>query len=333
MHISCDNKVLLIVDNHETHISLNAINYCRDNGIVMLSFPPHCTHRMQPLDIGVYGPFKNRCKSSFNDYILGHPGKAINIYNVAQLTAQPYLLSFTPLNITKAFTKSGFWPINSLACNDSHFTGVLQYEVDTHEPTSSQSPEETNIATTSLHLNAYVDSSKINIISNLVVVPSKDKDINVKEFIAGLLSLLLDNVLDKVTNASTNLNKKNLLSPTDIRPYTKLTVKPNKKSCKQGRSRIYTNTPGKNEIELATERRMSKKVKVVKRKIGSDDQEEKGEKGKLAKTKKMNVKTTDEVSNKASSGKGKKRMTSLAKPKRAKKEITTSSSDSEASSK
>ncbi|KAJ8935844.1 hypothetical protein NQ314_012622 [Rhamnusium bicolor] len=94
----------------------------------------------------------------------------------------------------------------------------------------------------------------------MVVVPSKDKDINVKEFIAGLLSLLLGNVLDKVTDASTNLNKKTFLSPTDIRPYPKLTVKPNKKSRKQGRSRIYTNTSEKNEIELATERRMSKKA-------------------------------------------------------------------------
>ncbi|KAG5874586.1 hypothetical protein JTB14_001223 [Gonioctena quinquepunctata] len=35
-----DNPMLLLVDNHETHVSLNAINYCRENGIVMLSFPP-----------------------------------------------------------------------------------------------------------------------------------------------------------------------------------------------------------------------------------------------------------------------------------------------------
>lgn len=46
---SRDNQVLIIVDNHETHVSLSAINYCRENGIVMLSFPPHCTHKMQTL--------------------------------------------------------------------------------------------------------------------------------------------------------------------------------------------------------------------------------------------------------------------------------------------
>ncbi|XP_072401124.1 uncharacterized protein [Diabrotica undecimpunctata] len=122
-----ENPVLLLVDNHETHVSLDAINYCREHGIVMLSFPPHCTHRMQPLDIGVYSPFKARCKSSFNDFILSNPGKAITIYDIASLTAQPYLLSFTPVNITKAFEKAGIWPVNSLNFDDSDFAGVLTY--------------------------------------------------------------------------------------------------------------------------------------------------------------------------------------------------------------
>lgn len=72
MNSSVDNKVLLIVDNRETHVSSAAINYCRENGIVMLSFPPHCTHKMQLLDVGIYGPFKIRCKTAFNYYILSN---------------------------------------------------------------------------------------------------------------------------------------------------------------------------------------------------------------------------------------------------------------------
>lgn len=43
------DPILLLLDNHETHVSVDAINYARENGIVLLSFPPHCTHRMQPL--------------------------------------------------------------------------------------------------------------------------------------------------------------------------------------------------------------------------------------------------------------------------------------------
>ncbi|KAB0790545.1 hypothetical protein PPYR_15056, partial [Photinus pyralis] len=52
--VSSSNRILLLLDNHETHVSLNAILYAREHGIVLLSFPPHCTHKIQPLDKAVY---------------------------------------------------------------------------------------------------------------------------------------------------------------------------------------------------------------------------------------------------------------------------------------
>lgn len=54
---SKDDPILLLMDNHESHCTLDAINYCRDNGLVAVTFPPHCTHRLQPLDVAVNGPF------------------------------------------------------------------------------------------------------------------------------------------------------------------------------------------------------------------------------------------------------------------------------------
>ena len=41
-----DKPVLLILDNHESHLSIPAIDYCKDNGVVLLSFPPHCSHKL-----------------------------------------------------------------------------------------------------------------------------------------------------------------------------------------------------------------------------------------------------------------------------------------------
>ena len=43
------NPVLMILDNHASHICIEAVQFCRENGIVMVSIPPHCTHRLQPL--------------------------------------------------------------------------------------------------------------------------------------------------------------------------------------------------------------------------------------------------------------------------------------------
>ena len=43
-----ENRHLLLLDGHESHKSL--ILFARDDGVVMLTFPPHYTHRLQPLD-------------------------------------------------------------------------------------------------------------------------------------------------------------------------------------------------------------------------------------------------------------------------------------------
>ncbi|XP_030745132.1 uncharacterized protein LOC115874168 [Sitophilus oryzae] len=53
---SKDNPTLLIVDGHSTHKSLKAVNLCREHGIVVITLPPHCTNRLQPVDLTVFGP-------------------------------------------------------------------------------------------------------------------------------------------------------------------------------------------------------------------------------------------------------------------------------------
>lgn len=58
-----DNPILIVLDNHESHTSLQTILFCRDNGIQFLTFPPHCTDRRQPLDVGLHGPYKTYLKN------------------------------------------------------------------------------------------------------------------------------------------------------------------------------------------------------------------------------------------------------------------------------
>ena len=53
-----EKPILLILDNHSSHLSIPVLNFCKRNGVVLLSFPPHTSHRLQPLDRTVYGPLK-----------------------------------------------------------------------------------------------------------------------------------------------------------------------------------------------------------------------------------------------------------------------------------
>ena len=49
---------LLIMDGHSSHITGDLIALCMQKNIDLLILPPHCSHLLQPLDVGVYGPLK-----------------------------------------------------------------------------------------------------------------------------------------------------------------------------------------------------------------------------------------------------------------------------------
>lgn len=59
-HTICtrDNPTLLIYDNHESHISLRVVDKARSAGLILLTLPPHCSSKMQPLDVAVFASFK-----------------------------------------------------------------------------------------------------------------------------------------------------------------------------------------------------------------------------------------------------------------------------------
>ena len=50
------NPRLLIIDGHQSHISVKFVKFCWDHGIIPLCLPPHSTHYLQPLDVGLFGP-------------------------------------------------------------------------------------------------------------------------------------------------------------------------------------------------------------------------------------------------------------------------------------
>lgn len=104
-------EILLIMDNHETHISIPAIKFCRENGII-LTLLPHTSNKLQPLDISIYGPFKNSLKAAQHRWMMNNREKTISLYDIGEISAIPFLEAFTPSNILSGFRKSGIYPFN-----------------------------------------------------------------------------------------------------------------------------------------------------------------------------------------------------------------------------
>lgn len=50
--------VILYVDGHKSHETLEAIELCIEHKIILDLLPPHTTHILQPLDVGYFKPFK-----------------------------------------------------------------------------------------------------------------------------------------------------------------------------------------------------------------------------------------------------------------------------------
>ncbi|XP_030765507.1 uncharacterized protein LOC115889596 [Sitophilus oryzae] len=123
-----ETPVLLIVDNHSSHTSLEAINYCRDNGVVMLGLPPHSTHRLQPLDVGFFGPLKTFYSQTCDNYLVNHPGKQITDKEVGRLFGQAYLRAATVGTAIKSFSACGIEPFNAEIFGDSDFAPSMVSE-------------------------------------------------------------------------------------------------------------------------------------------------------------------------------------------------------------
>jgi DDE superfamily endonuclease len=49
---------ILICDGFGTHESLEVMQYCFENNIILCRVPSHTSHKLQPCDIGVFGPLK-----------------------------------------------------------------------------------------------------------------------------------------------------------------------------------------------------------------------------------------------------------------------------------
>ena len=111
-HCSPQNMILSLLDNHASHISLAAIDKCKKLGIILLTIPPKTSHRLQPLDVSIFSPFKTAYNSAMNAWIQSHPGKKVTIYDIPQLVCQAQINAMISRNVLSRFQITGTWPNN-----------------------------------------------------------------------------------------------------------------------------------------------------------------------------------------------------------------------------
>jgi DDE superfamily endonuclease len=64
------SRRLLIVDEYSSHINMAFITAADDRRIILLILPPHSTHRLQPLDVGLFSPLAKAYTKGLNDLMF-----------------------------------------------------------------------------------------------------------------------------------------------------------------------------------------------------------------------------------------------------------------------
>ena len=98
---------LLIVDNHKSHRAYDVLEYASQNHVIMLSVPPHTTHRLQPLDRTVYGPMSTFFEQATDAFQKKNPGRRVVTGDKAKLFGNAYLRACTMNNAISGFAACG----------------------------------------------------------------------------------------------------------------------------------------------------------------------------------------------------------------------------------
>ncbi|XP_023019368.2 uncharacterized protein [Leptinotarsa decemlineata] len=264
-----EDKALIIMDNHITHVNIQVIDFARKNNIIILTLPPHCSHRMQPLDVAVYGPFKPRYKVALNNWLLSNPGKTVSLYEVAGFVNVAYSESFSIKNICKSFLKTRIYPFDSSIFTEDDF--LASSVTDRQNPCNKEIQEQdiqdkksndlsevggldiVSQSTSSLNTsNSCEQTAKFNS-TCLECIPSTSSDHS-----RPCCSKSVENL-----NRSNTLQDRaelNLISPEVLRPYPKAMPRKSVRSKrKKGKSAVITGTPEKDELMRAFEEKAKKR--------------------------------------------------------------------------
>jgi len=108
-------KRLLIVDGHSSHVNMAFIDWADKHGIIILILPPHTTHRLQPLDVGLFQPLSTYYSTELNQ-LMQDSGGTVSMSKSFfwPLFKRAWDQAFTEENIQSAFRKTGIWPINGV---------------------------------------------------------------------------------------------------------------------------------------------------------------------------------------------------------------------------
>ena len=124
-HAVSQRPLLLLVDGHKSHVTLDVIDICRENNIVLFCLPPHTTHALQPLDVSVFKALKANYAKTVRALCAKKPTLVISKREFSKVLKVPFEQSFSLVNVKSGFRKCGIYPFDPSAIATEKMTPSL----------------------------------------------------------------------------------------------------------------------------------------------------------------------------------------------------------------
>ena len=104
---------LLFVDGHGSHVNMKFLDWCEQHKVLLTVFPPHSTHRLRPLDVGIFGPLANYYNQALDDLVRRSEGHtSISRRDFFSLFWPDFEKAFAKDNVFSAWSNTGIWPFD-----------------------------------------------------------------------------------------------------------------------------------------------------------------------------------------------------------------------------
>ena len=102
---------LLILDGHGSHVTIDFINYCDQNKILLAILPPHSTHTLQPLDVAMFKPLSTAYSAELSKHLHRSQGLvSVTKGDFFSLFWNAWMASFQESTILSSFKSTGISP-------------------------------------------------------------------------------------------------------------------------------------------------------------------------------------------------------------------------------
>jgi len=223
------NRVLLLLDGHTTHTkNIALIDKARDAGVILLCFPPHCTHKLQPLDVAFMKPLSIYYCDEVKKWLREHASehRVVTHYQIASLLGKAYLKAATMTTAINGFRATGIWPLDPNNFNESDFLASTTTKIELE-----------NQENVSIEKNIPHTSTPIPDVFN-----SKETAVSIDE------SIPLTPTHSSSPGCSHRSQPFPNSSPEDLMPIPKSSKTTKRNSRRRGKTAILTESPYKNEL-------------------------------------------------------------------------------------